>query len=112
MNIFAYLSIFLLGVFGTHLDNKQGFLTDLKFDKVHYKTFKDCNLDKVPGLHDFFVNETIKYKDLLVYITDGSEPRVELLFEDEVVDTIRVGRYYSFLFFTIFIGIASRVWFS
>ena len=68
-------------------------MSKLTFDKVHLRIFKNCNLDKLPDLKIFFDNELIKYPKLTTYITDGQEPKLDLLKEGTVVDEIKIGRY-------------------
>ena len=91
--LFSLITLLVgLGV-STHLDNESQQLSGLKFDEVKFWVFKDCNLDKSPELKAFLEGESYKYKDLQIFVSDGSEPRVELLYQGDRTDMIRVGKY-------------------
>lgn len=35
---------------GTHIDDTDGELTNFSYDKVVFRTIKDCSLDKIPDV--------------------------------------------------------------
>ncbi|CDW91745.1 UNKNOWN [Stylonychia lemnae] len=94
----TYLSLLVVGLFGismvstSHIDDTNGELSNFSFDRVVFRTVKDCSLDKIPDIKYFLEEDGGKYPKLDIYLSEG-EPRFELSKEGKVVDTIRVGRY-------------------
>ena len=79
-------------VLTSHIDDDNGELSTFTYDKVVFRLQKDCSLDRMQGMRKWLEEETAKYPDLEVFLSEG-EPRFELLKSGEVVDTIRVGKY-------------------
>jgi hypothetical protein len=51
-HVFIVALVFASFAMATHLDDTNGELTNFSYDKVIFRTIKDCSLDKLPGVSE------------------------------------------------------------
>ena len=89
---FLLLLAFCLLTQTSHIDDEDN-LMELKHDKVVFRLKKDCSLDRMPGVNEFFKEEAQKYPKMDTYLLDEGEPRLEVYYKDKLVDKIKIYRH-------------------
>ena len=76
----------------THVDDIEK-IENFKWDRVAFKTKKDCALDNYPDMRRFLEVESAHYPDLGVYVASEGQSRIELYNEGKKIDTVHIYRW-------------------